>query len=189
MFKSKKMETSSKKEINTKIKLYLLRVCYYLFFSNFLAIFGYYYLGIMLSGQNAFGSYFRMMPYHQQHPVFFILIPCFFYTVIATYFTSNIDKLTKTKQFIVVFKIIILTILISCPIGGILYFYYDMAAGHFPPNWIEILLKRGISTGFHLGWLIILLSFPYNIIGVICCYFLTKDGNLFAKKILNKINE
>lgn len=180
------LETKNSKKLmstylkNTAIKTYLLRGSFYLVSSSFLAVFGYYFLGHFFPDGYLFGSYFRMSPYHNQHPIYFILIPCFFYSILATYFAHDFYNLTKPKQLKKIIKIIALTIFISSPFGGMLYFYYDMCTGYFPSNWMERMFEKGISTGFQIGWLIIVLSIPYNILGTIICYFLTKIGaNLF----------
>jgi hypothetical protein len=38
------------------------------------------------------------------------------------------------------------------------------------------MVTEGTLMGFSIGWLIIGLSLPYNIAGLIVCYFLTKTG-------------
>ena len=118
-----------------------------------------------------------MFLYHWTHPISFIAIPCFFYGIIASLFAEKYLTLTVTKQISFTILIIILTILLSSPFGGMLWHYYDMKAGYFPPNWISKMIKLGFEWGLGIGWLIIALSIPYNIIGSIACYFLTKKGS------------
>lgn len=79
--------------------------------------------------------------------------------------------------------IIILTILISSPFGGMLWHFHDMKAGYFPENWISKMINEGFIWGLKMGWYIVLLSMPYNIFGSIFCFFLTKKGvDLYCKK-------
>ncbi len=85
------------------------------------------------------------------------------------------NKKTRGRIYLT-FLIIVLTILISSPFGGMLWHYHDMKAGYFPENWISKMISKGFIEGLQLGWFIILLSFPYNIFGSIICYFLTKKG-------------
>ncbi|MDH7913389.1 hypothetical protein [Winogradskyella sp. SYSU M77433] len=132
---------------------------------------------MIMPSHKVFGALFRMFLYHWEYPISFIAIPCFFYGILATIFTKTFIKQTITKQILLTLLIISLTILLSSPFGGILWHYYDMKAGYFPSNWIFKMIKNGFVQGFKIGWLIILLSFPYNILGAIACYFLTKKGS------------
>ena len=51
-----------------------------------------------------------------------------------------------------------------------------MQAGYFPAHWRRVLLAEGGRNGLVVGWLVVLLSVPYNVLGVIVCYFLTRTG-------------
>jgi hypothetical protein len=53
-----------------------------------------------------------------------------------------------------------------------LWFYHDMQAGYFPANWTNRMVSNGISMGLSTGWLIIMLSIPYNILGLVAAYFI-----------------
>lgn len=68
----------------------------------------------------------------------------------------------------------LLTILLSSAPGGVLWKVHDMYAGYFPADarlWIDLLwgAKKGLSE----GWVIILISVPYNVIGVLLGYVVT----------------
>jgi hypothetical protein len=128
---------------------------------------------------SVFGSWFRMYAYHHNNPLTFIFIPCFFYARLARLFSTKFKNSSTLKRIGITALIVILTVIISSPFGGILYFYFDMSAGYFPSNWVSILIKNGTSEGFSLGWLIVLLSYPFNIIVIISSYFLTKKSELF----------
>jgi len=57
-----------------------------------------------------------------------------------------------------------------------------MKAGYFPRDWAGTMIACGFHDGLVMGWLIVLLSTPYNIIGTIICFFLTKAGaDIFTK--------
>ncbi|MEN8928858.1 MAG: hypothetical protein ABF242_01385 [Flavobacteriales bacterium] len=82
--------------------------------------------------------------------------------------------------------IAILTIIVSSPFGGMLYFYHDFQAGWFPENWIERMLDSGISSGLMIGWSILIFSLPYSLIGFIVSHLL----NIKTSEIIrnNEIN-
>lgn len=153
------------------------RLLFYWVTSFILASIFYYILWIIMPRHNVFASLFRMFSYHWEYPISFIAIPCFFYGILAIIFTKMFLRQTVFKQILLTLLIVTLTILISSPFGGMLWHYYDMKAGYFPLNWILKMIKNGFSQGFEVGWLIILLSVPYNILGIIACYFLTKKGS------------
>ncbi len=144
--------------------------------SFILASIFYYVLWLIIPSHRVFGSVFRMLPYHYQFPLQYIVIPCFFYGVLANLFANNFKKSKITKQMFLTLLIIVLTIFISLPFGGILWHFHDMKAGFFPEKWMFKLVNKGVASGFGIGWYIILLSIPYNILGAIVCFFLTKKG-------------
>jgi hypothetical protein len=72
--------------------------------------------------------------------------------------------------------IVLLTVALSAPLGGMLWHWHDMQAGYFPAHWQRILLAEGSRDGLVVGWLVVLLSVPYNVLGIIICYFLTRTG-------------
>ena len=151
------------------------RLLFYWVTSFVIAVSGYYLLSLIFYG--VFGSLYRMVLYHFDHPIQYILIPCFFYGLMATSFSDRfLEKETKGKV-LTTMLIIFLTILLSSPFGGMLWFLHDMQAGYFPADWFIKMMIQGGMDGIAIGWLIILLSFPYNILGVVVCYFLTKKGS------------
>lgn len=155
---------------------------FYLISSFSLAVIVYYILWLIMPHNSVFGSWFRMYSYHHENPLPFIFIPCFFYAVFAKLFSPKFENSNAFKRFRITALMVILIIFISSPLGGMLYFYFDMKAGYFPDNWLSIMIENGVSAGLSLGWLIVLLSFPYNVIGIIVCYLLTKKG---SKLIMN----
>lgn len=63
------------------------------------------------------------------------------------------------------------TILLSSPLGGVLWQIHDMHNGFIPNNdeiWRKI--NKGIAWGFMYSWLIVLLSIPLNLIGLVVGY-------------------
>lgn len=147
------------------------------------AIIGYYLLWYIMPEHYVFGIWFRMFLYHYEHPIQYILIPCFFFGILATIFLEKFSRQILLKQLQILILISSITILISSPFGGILWNYHDMQAGYFPVNWFEKMVKNGIEMGLFMGWLIVALSIPYNLLGLLTCFYIMKFGsNLFIKK-------
>ena len=153
------------------------KLLFYWTTSFILATVLYYILWLIMPHHYVFGVIIKMPLYHWEYPISFIMIPCFFYGIIATFLADKFSKQNVIVQILMTILIIILTIAVSSPFGGMLWHYYDMKAGYFPPNWKEIILKKGFEWGVEAGWYIVALSIPYNIIGSIACCFLTKKGS------------
>ena len=153
------------------------RLIFYWTTSFILATAGYYILRFIMPDHYVFGLLYRMFLYHWEHPVMFILIPCFFYGIIATLLSGSFAKQGMTGQILLTILIILVTVLLSSPAGGMLWHYYDMKAGWFPEYWFTKMVKYGTSWGLETGWYIIALSIPYNISGSVICYFLTRKGS------------
>lgn len=140
--------------------------------SSFVAALVIYYVLLLFIGERVFMAFYKMYPYHEMHAVFFIAIPCFFFGIFATAFTNAFVKKRTSGRILLFLFILILTVIAGSPFGGILYYYYDMKAGFFPENWFVKLLTEGVKDGIMIGWYVLLLSVPYNIIVSLAWYFL-----------------
>jgi hypothetical protein len=58
-----------------------------------------------------------------------------------------------------------------------LWQYQDMQAGYFPENWFSVMLTKGFVMGLQYGWMVIMLSFPYNIITSVLGFYVTTKGS------------
>jgi hypothetical protein len=150
------------------------------------ATLGFYLLWLVMPRHEVFASWFRMLPYHNQHPVSYILLPCFFYGCIATVFANRFRRQGKAGQLFTTLLIALLTLLFSSPAGGMLWHFHDMQAGYFPSNWVRYLVVNGFSMGISTGWLIIGLSLPYSLFGIIVCFYLTRTGAALFRKPLKR---
>lgn len=162
---------------------------FYFFFSRSLlmAVAGYYLLWLMMPDHYVLGSWIRMYTYHWQHPITYILIPCFFYGLIAVFFIRKFQTQSVFKKILWTLLIVVLTIFASSPWGGMLWHYHDMQNGYFPQNWEYLIITKGFTMGFSLGWLIIATAIPYNILGIIIAYFLNqKAAQKYVFKIKNE---
>ena len=68
------------------------------------------------------------------------------------------------------------TLGLSSPLGGMRWEWHDMRAGYFPADWARVLVLNGARDGLLLGWFIVLLSIPYNVLGLLVCYGLLAAG-------------
>lgn len=130
-----------------------------------------------MPGHRVFGTWYKMINYHYEHPLAFIAIPCFFYGIIATTIRNGCLTPPLKRQIAVTISMLIVVMFFSSIFGGMLWHYYDMKVGYFPVNWLQKILIQGALNGLKMGWLIILLSFPYNLLSAVTLFFLTKKGN------------
>lgn len=163
------------------MKIRIKQLIFYWTTSFSLATVLYYFLWAIMPNNYVFGAFYRMFIYHWEHPITFIAIPCFFYGIFATLLGDKFSKQNVIGQLLMTILIITLTVIVSSPFGGMLWHFYDMKAGYFPTNWVEKMVGLGFEWGLEIGWLVVGLSIPYNIIGAIGCYFLTKKGSDFFK--------
>ncbi len=125
-----------------------------------------------------FGALYGMFLYHWDHPYQYIALITFVYAVIASAWCVFYSWPTTCKRQILAWLIIsALTTLVASVPGGILWTLHDMQAGFFTKDsrfWNDLL--NGALTGLQVGWLVIALSIPYNIIGLILGYFINARG-------------
>lgn len=157
------------------------KLLFYFIASFALATALYIILWLIMPRHYVFGSLYRMNKYHVGYPISFIAIPCFFFAISATFFTTNFLKKSVKRQVLITALILSITVIVSSPFGGMLWHYYDMKAGFFPENWVEIMLIQGTKWGLQGGWLIVILSIPYNIMISVIFYFLIKKGSELFK--------
>ena len=155
------------------MKLY----AFYFICSSTIASVAYYLLNLIMPDGWVFGALYRMFLYHWEHPFQYIILACIIYAFCASLGVIWFPNLIKWKQKIFIMAVIMMTILISSVPGGVLWKIHDMQAGRFTEGeqfWLD--LYWGAEAGLCLGWAIILLSIPYNIICVAFGYFVTKYG-------------
>ena len=161
----------------TRLKLFL----FYFLASCSLASLGYiamHFLFVDLWGwRGVFAGLPRMFMYHDAHPFSYIAVICFIYAVLATGATLWLRQQNHRRQALLIALVIFATIIGASIPGGILWTIHDMAAGHFLTGARLVnYLGLGAWRGLQVGWLIILISVPYNLFGLIIAYFLTKYG-------------
>lgn len=154
----------------------LKRLFFFWIMSSLCATGGFYLLRLIFPEYN-FIALYRMFLYHHKHPIQYMIIPCFFYGIIAASFSDWFFRKKRRNQLGITVLIITLTISISSPFGGMLWVFHDMQAGWFPENWFNIILSDGASMGLGIGWFIPFFSIPYSLLGSVVCYSLTKKGS------------
>lgn len=138
---------------------------------------GYLLLHAVLPEGHVFGGLYRMLAYHEAHPFQYIAIVAIAYGLIATLGVTFGLCFIKRYRTIAIFAIIGLSLIMASIPGGILGTIHDMQAGFFVHGdafWNAIL--RGALSGLESGWYVVLLSLPYNIIGLIVGYIITSYG-------------
>jgi hypothetical protein len=140
-----------------------------------LATAGYFLLRAVLPGHRVFGSWYRMFDYHDQHPLPYIAVCCLSFSLLAACFALTIARQPLGRRLGSTTLLLVGTVLLSSPVGGMLWHLHDMQAGYFPVNWPTVLLA-GAGEGLLIGWLIVLLSVPYNMLGVAVSYLLLQQG-------------
>lgn len=125
---------------------------------------------VMISGLlgSAFGGLFGMFMYHEAHPFQYIGTVAVVFGLFGTCWVRRFGAVTGWKRPLSILLCLLLTLFVSSFFGGILWKIHDMQAGYFPEGarlWSD--LGWGAKQGLLLGWLVILISFPYNLIGLI----------------------
>lgn len=163
------------------LNLHIKRLLFYWLTSYAIAILLYYVLLLILPGHKVFGVLYRMFTYHEAYPLSFIAIPCFFFGIFAALFTDRFSRKRTGGKILLLALILVLVMVTSVPFGGMLWHYYDMLNGFFPENWISKMIVEGFKDGLEFGWLILLISIPYNIVIAVSWYFLMLNGNEISR--------
>lgn len=129
------------------------------------------------------GALYRMFLYHWEHPYQYILVVSIIYGILATIWSYYFYGLKTWKRFLSIIGLLVLTIIISSVPCGVLWVIHDAQAGYFPETsyFIKNLLW-GAKTGLYVGWLVVVLSIPYNLIMLIFGIVITNKVSNFIFK-------
>lgn len=171
------------------MQAFAIRFAYFAITSYTLAVTTYYALAAVLTvtqgghhPASPFGALYRMFLYHWAHPLAYIALPCFWYSVLAASLAPQIAALRIAQRIASTWVLCLGAVLLATPFGGMLWHWHDMQAGHFPAGWPAKLLG-GAADGVQIGPAIILLSVPYNLIGLIAAVPLTRSGGRLDKDL------
>ena len=153
----------------------LPRTVFYWLTSFGCAAVGYGLLWMLLPGHHVFGAPYRMFLYHEAHPLAYIALCCGCFGPLAAATTDVFRRCGRWGRVGVVGLLALATVGLSSPLGGLLWHWHDMQAGYIPASWGRQLLS-GAWQGFTTGWLVVLLSVPYNALGLPVCYGLLALG-------------
>ncbi|MBE9060065.1 hypothetical protein [cf. Phormidesmis sp. LEGE 11477] len=122
-----------------------------------------------------FGALFRMYLYHERHPYQYLLLVAIVYGCLATMWAHYAGKAQRGwKRAGSIIGVMVLTIICSSVPGGMLWVFHDTQAGFFPGmNRFLNNLWWGAGAGLSVGWLIFMLSIPYNVLCLLSGYYLT----------------
>jgi hypothetical protein len=159
----------------------MLKRTVFFWLSSFgLAAAGYYLLRLLVPGGHVFGAWYRMLRYHEAHPLAYIALCCLCYGPLAAAALGSWRRRGFPGRLGLVSLLALGTVALASPLGGMLWHWHDMQAGYFPAGWLPKLL-HGSRDGLLLGWLIVLLSVPYTGLGLLASYgLLTTGARLFT---------
>jgi hypothetical protein len=163
------------------MKCLSLLFCYFTLSCFSAGSIGYFFLILIMPKGWVFGALYRMFLYHWEHPYQYISLVAVIYGLVAASFALALRHRNKISGWIIFF-VMFLTIAIASPAGGLLWVFHDMQAGYFTEGqrfWAD--LGWGALEGLKSGWLVILLSIPYNLFGLEAGYFVTLYGFRLAR--------
>ncbi|UOQ53404.1 hypothetical protein [Hymenobacter cellulosivorans] len=152
------------------------RILFFTLTSWVLAVAGYYVLRVLLPNGHVFGAWYLMLLYHEAHPLAYITLCCACFGPLAALTLNSWARRGGWGRAGIVALLALATVAVASPLGGMLWYWHDMRAGYFPPDWLPTLLLHGCRDGLALGWLIVALSIPYNVLGLLVCYGLLAAG-------------
>ena len=154
----------------------LRRILFYWLTSLGCAAAGYGVLWALLPGHRVFGAPYGMYLYHDAHPLAYLTLCCGVFGPLAASATEAFRWRGRWGRVGVVALLALATVGLSSPLGGMLWEWHDMRAGYFPADWARVSFLNGARDGLLLGWFIVLLSLPYNVLGLLVCYALLAAG-------------
>lgn len=133
-------------------------------------------LGHLVSSQllwGGFGGLYRMYMYHEQYPYGYIAIVSVVFAITSQFWLRHCHRYQGGMRWLSMLAVMLLTVILSSIPGGVLWTLHDMRAGFYTEGarfWND--LRGGAGTGLVIGWLVIAISIPYNIVGCLLGGFL-----------------
>ncbi|TDS83653.1 hypothetical protein [Comamonas sp. JUb58] len=112
-----------------------------------------------------FGGLYRMFMYHANHPFQYIALFCAVFAAGLALVLGCWPKARQWPAWVLTTLVLLLSLLLGSALGGALWSLHDMQAGYFPPGdrlWQH--LWWGVESGLYVGWLVLLLSLPFNVL-------------------------
>lgn len=142
-----------------------------------LASIGYFLLWMIMPDGWVFGAVYRMFLYHWQHPLPYIAVMALCFAIVGTTVIIFPGDPFRRWPRLTTLLIIVLSIVVASPAGGALWMIHHMQESDYTRAdqfWENI--RWGAKEGILTGWLVILLSFPYNILGLVLGHLVTRLG-------------
>ncbi|RYD49966.1 MAG: hypothetical protein EOP83_24560 [Verrucomicrobiaceae bacterium] len=142
-----------------------------------LAVCGYFVLWLVIPEDSDIGMMYEIFKYHWSHPFHQIGLVSLCYALIATPVILSPEDPVRRWPKSSTLIIVILSLVIASPLGGVLWVLHDMRAGHVPEGqafWDHI--EWGARYAVSFSWLAILISFPYNLFGLVLGHLVTRQG-------------
>jgi hypothetical protein len=171
---------------NSKLALLLKAFCVFFLISFGGGVLAYSLLAriskVILGQPYVFGALYRMFTYHWEHPFQYIAVATIHYSLFASMWVTFWSNASGWRRWVQISLVLIASLLTSGIWGGVLWKYHDMRAGFFPEGGRMLSdILWGASTGFVVGPIIVLLSFPLNAMALIAGYFFTHKVPLVLK--------
>lgn len=137
----------------------------------------YDFLAAILPRHAVFGAWYRMPLYHYQHPYQYIFVVALCYGICASLWVRWFGHLRGPARAGSIVLTMLVSLQIACVAGGVLWGIHDIQAGFVPPTGILVRnLMWAATRGLAYGWVLVALSFPYNLVAAIFGYVLAHYG-------------
>jgi hypothetical protein len=123
---------------------------------------------------------YRMFAYHNQYPFPYIAIVAVVFGMVGSRWIDRYGHTKGNFRWWTMTLAMLVTIVISSPLGGILWQIHDMQHGFIPENY-QHKLAQGIAWGLELGLPIAVLSVPMNLVGLTIGYLVLNRLAKLAK--------
>jgi hypothetical protein len=142
------------------------------------------YNAVVWLGYPPFFTLMRMSQHHLAHYQQYIALVAGFYGVFSTVWALHFVGSQGWRRWCEIALGFVGVVICSGAAGGPLYYVHDYQAGYWPSQAIvEQQMLRAIPQGIILGVLVMALSFPLNVLALICGAFVTTHLPRFIKRV------
>lgn len=126
------------------------------------------------------GALPRMRLYQLRYPFQYLAIVSIIFGIVGSLWIRFHGAASRDRRLYTMAAAFSIVVLISGPIGGILWHYHDMLQGYIPKDYVIWRKARwGIEWGLLYGWLLVLTAFPLNLFALFVGYI---SLNLLSSK-------
>ena len=116
-------------------------------------------------GRPVFASLYRMYTYHDVHAYAFIAVVAVVFALSAAAVGPAVGRLTGWRRRFAILGVLVASVTLAGVPGGALWVVYDTLAGFVPSRPIlQSNLLRGAGDGLVVGWLVVAVSVPFNVL-------------------------